>query len=167
MSILKGIFHRYNKSTKEYDTVHLETETAQITDFAEGIVKKLAATTAMSVVSAMSTDSWFANLMKLVLTASGVKYSVGTIGYVCLGSLFGGVIIQWGTVKIEAGNLTSGAYTFPIAYTKTYIPVGVHVAADGNDIIGVNATSLTSLYFKRSSISTSGTFTIGFITVGS
>jgi len=148
MSILKGIFHRYNKSTKEYDTVHLETETAQITDFAEGIVKKLAATTAMSVVSAMSTDSWFANLMKLVLTASGVKYSVGTIGYVCLGSLFGGVIIQWVIVVVSG---TSGSQEFPITFNNVYAVVASHR----------NASSFEDLPFNSSATISTSTIILG------
>lgn len=97
MSILKSIMHHYNKTTKSYDTLHPETEVAQITDFADGIVSKLAATTAISAISALQTDSWFGKMMKWVLDASGVKYLIDTNGYVCFGSLFGGLIIQWGT----------------------------------------------------------------------
>lgn len=95
MSILKSILHHYNKTTKSYDTLHPETEVAQITDFADGIVRKLAATTAISAISALQTDSWFGKMMKWVLDASGVKYLIDTNGYVCFGSLFGGLIIQW------------------------------------------------------------------------
>lgn len=96
MSILKSILHRWNKDSKSYDTLHPETEVAQITDFADGIVSKLAATTAISAISALQTDSWFGKMMKWVLNASGVKYLIDTNGYVCFGSLFGGLIIQWG-----------------------------------------------------------------------
>ena len=97
MSILKSILHRWNKDSKSYDTLHPETEVAQITDFADGIVSKLAATTAISAISALQTDSWFGKMMKWVLDASGVKYLIDTNGFVCFGSLFGGLIIQWGT----------------------------------------------------------------------
>ena len=97
MSILKSILHRWDKDSKSYDTLHPETEVAQITDFADGIVSKLAATTAISAISALQTDSWFGKMMKWVLDASGVKYLIDTNGYVCFGSLFGGLIIQWGT----------------------------------------------------------------------
>ena len=38
MSILKGILHHWNKTTKSYDTIHPETEVAQITDWNNGIV---------------------------------------------------------------------------------------------------------------------------------
>lgn len=127
MSILKAILHRWNKTTKTYDTLHPETETSQITDFdtavngkinthnssgaahstlfnqcektsslANDIVTKLAQTTAISVISALQTNSWFGQLLKLVLNASGMKYLIAQNGYICFGSLFGGLILQWG-----------------------------------------------------------------------
>lgn len=101
MSILKSIFHHWNKTTNSYDTLHPETEVAQITDFADGIVSKLASTTAISAISALQTDSWFGKMMKWVLDASGVKYLIATNGYVCFGSLFGGLIIQWRNCSIS------------------------------------------------------------------
>ncbi len=113
MSILKSIMHHYNKTTKSYDTLHPETEVAQITDFADGIVSKLAATTAISAISALQTDSWFGKMMKWVLDASGVKYLIDTNGYVCFGSLFGGLIIQWGTVPDGQWE-----FYFPIAFSS-------------------------------------------------
>lgn len=111
MSILKSILHHWNKTTNSYDTLHPETEVAQITDFADGIVSKLAATTAISAISALQTDSWFGKMMKWVLDASGVKYLIDTNGYVCFGSLFGGLIIQWGA------NV-HGWVAFPVAFTR-------------------------------------------------
>lgn len=115
MSILKAILHRWNKTTKTYDTLHPETETSQITDFdtavngkinahntsgaahstlfnqcektsslANDIVTKLAQTTAISVISALQTNSWFGQLLKLVLNASGMKYLIAQNGYICL-----------------------------------------------------------------------------------
>ena len=95
MSVLKSILHHWNKSTKSYDTLHPETEVSQITDFADGIVSQLAVTTAISAISALQADSRFGKMMKWVLDASGVKYLIDTNGYVCFGSLFGGLIIQW------------------------------------------------------------------------
>lgn len=105
MSVLKSILHHWNKSTKSYDTLHPETEVSQITDFADGLVQKLAATTAISAISALQTDSWFGKMMKWVLDASGVKYLIDTNGYVCFGSLFGGLIIQWGLASRGDGRL--------------------------------------------------------------
>lgn len=119
MSILKSILHHYNKTTKSYDTLHPETEVAQITDFADGIVSKLAATTAISAISALQTDSWFGKMMKWVLDASGVKYLIDTNGYVCFGSLFGGLIIQWGLS--QGNNANIAIVTLPLAYVNRQV----------------------------------------------
>lgn len=97
MAIIKnGRINIFNAVKKQFETVHPETETARITDFADGIVQKLALTSAMTAVTALQTDSWFGKLLKMALTASGVKYNIAQNGYVCFGSLFGGLIIQWG-----------------------------------------------------------------------
>ena len=37
MSILKSILHHYNKTTKSYDTLHPETESAQVTDWHQAV----------------------------------------------------------------------------------------------------------------------------------
>lgn len=73
----------------------------KIADFGDDLIKKLALTTAISAVTALQTDSWFGQLLKMVLTASGVRYNIAQNGYVCLGSFFGGLIIQWGNSTIR------------------------------------------------------------------
>ena len=95
MSILKGILHHWNKTSSAYDTIHPETEVAQVTDWNNGIVNTLASTGLSSLVNVLSSDSLLALLIKKVFDATGVKYSLGQNGYVCWGSLFGGVITQW------------------------------------------------------------------------
>lgn len=117
MSILKAILHHYNSTSKSYDTLHPETESAQITDWHKAVVNSLASTTLPAVVSALTTDSVMGKLMKLLLTASGVKYSIATNGYVCLGDFFGGLIIQWGMTELNNsgdGRIFNGTFTFPI-----------------------------------------------------
>lgn len=109
MSILKGILHHWNKTTKSYDTIHPETESAQITDWHQGIVNTLASTGLSSLVNVLSSDSLLALLIKKVFDAAGVKYLTGQNGYVCLGDFFGSVIIQWGMGK--------GKITLPISAT--------------------------------------------------
>ena len=123
MSILKSILHHYNKTSASYDTLHPETEVSQITDWHSGIMASLASTTLGTVVSAVTTDSVLGKLIKLLLDASGVKYLIDTNGYVCFGSLFGGLIIQWGIAPLVTEN-TAKAF-FPIAFQNTgYVMLG-------------------------------------------
>ena len=96
MSILKGILHHYNKKTKSYDTIHPETEVAQITDWNNGIVNTLASTALGTLVNTLTSDSLLAKMIQKVLTATGVKYNIAQNGYVSFGSFYGGLIIQWG-----------------------------------------------------------------------
>lgn len=96
MGILKGILHHWNKTSKAYDTIHPETEVAQITDWDNGIVNTLASTALGGLVTTLSSDSLLAKLIGKVLTASGARYQSGSNGYICFGSYFGNHIIQWG-----------------------------------------------------------------------
>ena len=114
MSILKGILHHWNKTTSAYDTIHPETESAYITDWNEGIGKTLASTALGTLVSTLTSDSLFATLLKKAMTALGVKYLVAQNGYVCLGDIFGGIIIQWGKTGTNYEYIT-----FPIAFSST------------------------------------------------
>ena len=113
MSILKSILHHYNKTSASYDTLHPETEVAQITDWSQGIVNTLASTALGSLISTLSSDSLMAKLMKLVFDATGVKYLMDTNGYICFGSLFGGLIIQWET----AGTTSFSEQAMYICFT--------------------------------------------------
>ena len=79
-------------------------------------LKKLALTTTITVINALQTNSWFGQLLQMVLNASGVKYSMAQNGYICLGS-FGSLIIQWGTETII--NNSGIAVTMPLAYADT------------------------------------------------
>lgn len=89
---------------------------SQVSDFAEGIIQKLALTSTVTAINALQTNSWFGQLLKMVLTTSGVKYNIAQNGYVCFGSFFGGLIIQWGL----AADYTSATYvcTLPITVNK-------------------------------------------------
>lgn len=116
MSILKGILHPWNKTNSAYDTIHPETEVAQVTDWNNGIVNTLASTALGGLVNTLTSDSLLAKMIQKVLTATGVKYSMGQNGYICFGSLFGGLIIQWVT-KSETLDNDEGTYIIlPIAF---------------------------------------------------
>lgn len=101
MSILKGIMHHWNKTKNDYDVIHPETDYKKITDWNEGIVATLASTALGTLVSTLTSDSLLATMIQKVLTATGVKYNIAQNGYVCFGSLFGGLIIQWGLLAEE------------------------------------------------------------------
>ena len=141
MSILKSILHRWNKENKSYDTLHPETESAQITDWHSGIMASLASTTLGTVVSAVTTDSVLGKLIKLLLDASGVKYLIDTNGYVCFGSLFGGLIIQWGVLTLNNRG-DYGAYNycnFPIIFSKDqYSIASIHRGTDAVAVYQLN-----------------------------
>jgi len=115
MSIIKSVLHIFNGKTKSFDTYHPETEYAQVTDWDKGIGATLASTALGSLVSTLTSDSLFATLLKKAMTALGVKYLAATNGYVCLGDIFGGLIIQWGNLTIKSG-LNFGYFTYPLIY---------------------------------------------------
>lgn len=106
MSIIKSILHKYNATSKAYDTLHPETESAQVTDWNQGIVNTLASTALGGLVNTLTSDSLLAKMIQKVLTATGVKYNIDQNGYICFGSLFGGLIIQWGvtTTRVDSIN---------------------------------------------------------------
>ena len=139
MSILKGILHHWNKTSSAYDTIHPETEVAQVADWNAGIVNTLASTGLSNLVNVLSSDSLLALLIKKVFDAMGVKYSLGQNGYVCWGALFGGVITQWGKLDYY-GNGGGVAYTPPL--TTTTILLGVAGDNSGVHPVGINEVNV-------------------------
>ena len=136
---------------------------SQVSDFAEGIIQKLALTTTISAISALQTNSWFGQLLKMVLTASGVKYHIADNGYVCLGSFFGGLIIQWGVTEAINGKF----YTFPIAFNSR---PRIIVSHDGSSAQIIRIYDIGSGGFNHENIFADGTLASGadcmFIAVG-
>lgn len=122
VQIDKSIVYTHKSDVEEMIATHNASETAhetrfklfeKIADFGNDIIKKLALTTAITAITALETNSWFGQLLKMVLTASGVKYNIAQNGYVCLGSFFGGLIIQWGSNVINLNGVTQ-EITLPI-----------------------------------------------------
>lgn len=121
MSILKVILHHWNKTTQSYDNFHPETEVSQVTDWNQGIVNTLASTALGGLVNTLTSDSLLAKMIQKVLTATGVKYSMGQNGYICFGSLFGGLIIQW--VLFYGPNKNTA---LPVAVSKKFAEFATH-----------------------------------------
>ena len=146
MSILKVILHHWNKTTQSYDNFHPETEVSQVTDWNQGIVNTLASTALGGLVNTLTSDSLLAKMIQKVLTATGVKYSMGQNGYICFGSLFGGLIIQW-----IIGSGTEVECTYPLAMMQFLTAVVAHldnspsVYHDRLTMFQVHAPSNTSL----------------------
>ena len=75
--------------------------------------------------------SSFSKILETVLGATGLSYSLSSVGYIKLGALFGGVIIQWGATENKNGNLYETV--FPIEFT-TVITVVSSVCVWGDNI---------------------------------
>ena len=137
VQIDKSIVYAHKSDVEEMIAAHDASDTAhenrfklfeKIADFGNDIIKKLALTTAISAITALETNSWFGQLLKMVLTASGVRYNIANNGYICFGSFFGGLIIQWGSFK----SIDSGSFvTMPLAATPFQVVVN-DMNDDGN-----------------------------------
>lgn len=108
----------------------------KVSELGDDIIKKLALTSAITAISSLQTNSWFGQLLKMVLTASGVRYNIAQNGYVCLGSFFGGLIMQWGSNE-------HGWVTFPIAFNSFRKIITNHQGTAYFDSRAVEYNSLT------------------------
>lgn len=118
MDIIKSILHVFKKSDNAFKIMHPETESAQITDWNQGIVNTLASTALGGLVNTLTSDSLLATMIKKVLTAAGVKYNIAQNGYLCFGSLFGGLIIQWGMCSGTSDKQDQWFQPFPLTASK-------------------------------------------------
>ena len=141
MNILEGILHRWNKTTRNYDIIHPETESARVTDWNQGIVNTLASTALGGLVNTLTSDSLLAKMIQKVLTATGVKYNIAQNGYLCFGSLFGGLIIQW-----VNGNFTVASYkaVYPISFSKKCYVAVANDLGKGCKVLGISGISTTN-----------------------
>lgn len=94
----------------------------KISELGNDIIQKLALTSTVTAINALQTNSWFGQLLKMVLTASGVKYNIAQNGYVCLGSFFGGLIIQWGSSVLNINGMTQ----------SVQLPIAINLALAAN-----------------------------------
>ena len=116
------------------------------------IVTHLASSAAISI-SSLNTNSVFYRLLQYALTAAGVQYNFtnSSAWYICLGALFGGLIIQGGKQNdILFG--TQYTVTLPVTVTDTHrtivsfngTPAGGKGAAIAINKFGATSFSFTS-----------------------
>ena len=118
----------------------------KISTLGEDVLKKLTLTTTITAISALQTNSWFGQLLKMVLTASGVRYNIEQNGYICLGSFFGGLIIQWGSTTPTSNSMKYSDRNFPISFKKAVCTV---VSWDIQDGITTEASAATVTWNKQ------------------
>ena len=91
--------------TAEWEVQTITSEEKVDSGFFAKLVTNLAASTAATI-SSLNTNSLFYRMLSWALTASGVQYNFNNSSawYICLGSLFGGLIIQGGYLSQQTGN---------------------------------------------------------------
>jgi hypothetical protein len=142
VQIDKSIVYTHKSDVEEMIATHDASDTAhenrfklfeKIADFGDDLIKKLALTTAITAITALETNSWFGQLLKMVLTASGMRYNIADNGYICFGSFFGGLIIQWGETATPSGYCAIA--NLPLsANVITAMGIGSNNIADTNYI---------------------------------
>ena len=95
----------------------LEKRTTKL-GFLTDLITHLASDAAIAI-SSLSTDSVFYRLLQYALNAAGVQYNFqnSSAWYMCIGTLFGGLIIQGGNIPGSYAN--PYVLTYPISFTQT------------------------------------------------
>ena len=164
VQIDKSIVYTHKSDVEEMIATHDASDTAhetrfklfeKIADFGNDIIKKLALTTAITAITALETGSWFGQLLKMVLTASGVKYNIAQNGYICFGSFFGSLILQWGFGE------TAKTFTLPIS-TQWSKVVAFHNGTSP-DTVAVTADVVQSTFTVKT---LSGAVDAHYISIG-
>lgn len=149
MDIIKSILHVFKKSDNAFKVMHPETESACITDWNRGVVNTLASTALSGLVNTLTSDSLLAKMIQKVLTATGVKYNMAQNGYLCFGSLFGGLVIQWGRVSGPPNNRfdwdgshgyeTQVDTTLPISFKNSSLFAVANILTDAENVVDEKA----------------------------
>ena len=135
-AIINSLQYATLKNISDAITAHDEDEDAhdgileKVSELLGDIVTHLASSAAISI-SSLNTNSVFYRLLQYALTAAGVQYNFTNANawYICLGALFGGLIIQGGNISAAQAQ----AVAFPISFSRHYI---VTMAYAGQSIPG-------------------------------
>ena len=128
-AIINSLQYATLKNISDAITAHDEDEDAhdgilqKVSTLLADVVTHLASSAAISI-SSLNTNSVFYRLLQYALNAAGVQYNFtnSSAWYICLGALFGGLIIQGGYG--EKGFSKSDNYDLPISFSSTqYIPL--------------------------------------------
>ena len=85
----------------------------------------------------------FGKLLKSALESTGMRYNIESKGYICFGSIFGNLTLQWGYQDIVSGwsSDSKGAYVdipYNVAMESTYVyPICVHGSTSASDFTQV------------------------------
>ncbi len=127
-----------DNSTKAATTAFVENT------FFDKLVVKLLATTAATITS-LSTSSLFYRFLAQALSVAGVQYNLSNSSawYICLGSLFGGLIIQGG--YIPSNLWVNKAYTvnYPITMTNPAFGLAGQPASNTTSVCLASHTAST------------------------
>ena len=91
-------------------------------EFFDLLIEKLASALPMTI-SSLNTNSVFYRLLQYALTAAGVQYNFqnSNAWYICLGSLFGGLIIQGGRTLLPVNDVS--VISLPISFVSGRLAV--------------------------------------------
>ena len=130
----------------------------KVSELLGDIVTHLASSAAISI-SSLNTNSVFYRLLQYALTAAGVQYNFtnSSAWYICLGALFGGLIIQGG---YESGLNTTGKHiSYPISGTSGSFAIGT--SANNSYYTATGGCTKTDFLFSSSAPSSSSSSSTG------
>ena len=105
-------------------------------EFFDLLIEKLASALPMTI-SSLNTNSVFYRLLQYALTAAGVQYNFtnSNAWYICLGSLFGGLIIQGGDYPLN-GQTAGATHSYRINYAIAFPTACKFFIGAGNNTSG-------------------------------
>lgn len=85
---------------------------------------------------------WAQEQINSWLETLGIRYNIAQNGYICLGKLFGGLILQWGSFS---GNGNGFEVNFPISFTQNCYSIASSDTGNVCLAIGIKLLNLNSI----------------------
>ncbi len=141
----------------------------KVSELLGDIVTHLASSAAISI-SSLNTNSVFYRLLQYALNAAGVQYNFtnSSAWYICLGALFGGLIIQGGRVTYDSATGDTGSeFLFPIAFNQSSIDIICSYANQQNYVVAASTINKTTFKVWAKNVSGSRTTaTVHYVSFG-